>query len=466
MRRFEYALLFASAFAVFWPVVFGIRPRRGIVALTLSAGLFVQLQFEGYRWQMIPLYLAAVGLAVGDIFFLERRLDWSGRVVRALLGAIGLALAASLPVVFPVPELPMPAGPEAIGTTTIQLRDRARDELYGARPGGPREFVAQVWYPASPSDDAERIPWTENPEIVVPAVSEELGFPSWFWSQTRFSLSHAYSSPPAAEGTFPVIIYSHSWGGTRSNSLNQIEHLVSNGYIVIAIDHTYVAAATVLEDGEPAYRDPDALPAPESVEAEEYQEAANAVVATLAGDVVTVLDRLERGETGPFGALVESADLNLIGIYGHGVGGAAAIKVCLEDERCDALLAMDPWAEVLTERDLQLDMARPALYMRSEEWVGTTDDALLAGIAARGESVTYTIGIEGAATTDFVMIPLVSPLASQFGMRGEIPAGRVVPIIDNYLLGFFDVFLLGTGAAQLDSVTFEEVDVSVFDARE
>jgi len=415
---------------------------------------------------MIPLYLVTLGLAVGDIFFLERRFDWSGRAVRALLGAIGLALASGLPVVFPVPELPMPAGPEAIGTTTIHLRDRARDEIFSGRPGGPREFVAQVWYPASPPDDGERIPWTENPEIVIPAVSEQMGFPSWFWNQTRFSLSHAYGSPQAAEGTFPVIIYSHSWGGTRSNSLNQIEHLVSNGYIVIAIDHTYVAAATVLEDDEAVYQDPEALPAPDTVEAEEFQEAAIAVVATLAADVVVVLDRLERGETGPFGALVESADLNLIGIYGHGAGGAAAIKVCLEDERCDALLAMDPWAEALTERDLQLNMARPALYLRSEEWVGTTDDALLAGIAARGESVTYTIGVEGAATTDFVMIPLLSPLASQFGMRGQIPAGRVVPIVDNYLLGFFDVFLLGTGSAQLDSVSFEEVDVSVFDARE
>lgn len=466
MRRFEYALLFAAAFAVFWPVVFGIRPRRGIVALTLSAGLFVQLQFEGYRWQMIPLYLAALGLAVGDIFFLERRFDWSGRVARALFGAIGLALASGPPVVFPVPELPIPAGPEAIGTTTIQLRDRARDELFGGRPGGPREFVAQVWYPASPPDDAERMPWTENPEIVVPAASEQMGFPSWFWNQTRFSLSHASNSPPVADGTFPVIIYSHGWGGTRSNSVNQIEHLVSNGYIVIALDHPYVAAATVLEDGEAVYQDPEALPAPDTIEAEELQEAANAVVATIAGDVVAVLDRLEQGETGPFGALVESADLNLIGIYGHGAGGGAAIKVCLEDERCDALLAMDPWAGALTERDLQLNMARPALYLRSEEWVGTADDALLAGIAARGESVTYTVGIEGAATTDFVMIPLLSPLASQFGMRGEIPAGRVVPIVDNYLLGFFDVFLLGTGSAQLDSVSFEEVDLSVFDARE
>jgi hypothetical protein len=123
---------------------------------------------------------------------------------------------------------------------------------------------------------------------------------------------------------------------------------------------------------------------------------------------------------------------------------------------------MDPWVAPLTERDLQLDMMKPALYMRSEEWVGTTDDALLSGIAARGQAVTYTVGIEGATSNDFTMVPLLTPFASQFGLKGPIPAGRLIPIIDNYLLGFFDVYLLGTGSAALDAVTFEEVDVTVF----
>ena len=64
------------------------------------------------------------------------------------------------------------------------------------------------------------------------------------------------------------------------------------------------------------------------------------------------------------------------------------------------------------------------------------------------------------------MVPLLTPLADQFGWKGPIPAGRVTTIVDNYLLGFFDVFLLGTGPAQLDSVDFEEVEVSVFDPRD
>jgi hypothetical protein len=122
---------------------------------------------------------------------------------------------------------------------------------------------------------------------------------------------------------------------------------------------------------------------------------------------------------------------------------------------------MDAWVEPLTEEDLQNDMIRPALYMRSEEWVGNDDDALLSGIAARGQAITYTVGIDGATTSDYLLVPLLTPLASQLGLKGPIPAGRVITIVDNYLLGFFDVMLLGTGSAALDSVTFEEVDVSV-----
>jgi hypothetical protein len=75
--------------------------------------------------------------------------------------------------------------------------------------------------------------------------------------------------------------------------------------------------------------------------------------------------------------------------------------------------------------------------------------------------VTYWLGVEGAEHNDFVVTPLFSPIGAQLGLKGPIPAGRIIPIIDNYLLGFFDVFLLGTGSAALDNVSFEEVSVEV-----
>ena len=99
--------------------------------------------------------------------------------------------------------------------------------------------------------------------------------------------------------------------------------------------------------------------------------------------------------------------------------------------------------------------------MRSDEWRGNENDNLLRGIAGRSQSLTYWIGVDGAEHNDFVMTPLLSPIGAQLRLKGPIPAGRIIPIINNYLLGFFDVFLLGTGPAALDNVSFEEVSVEV-----
>ncbi len=427
----------------------------------IAVGL--QFQFEGFRWQMVPLYLTAIGLAIGDVFFLERRVEWSNRITRGLLGMLGLVAAVALPLILPVPELPVPSGPEAVGTTSVQIIDRSRDELYGPRPGGPRELMAQVWYPAELLDESTVTQWSEDWDVVAPAMARDLGFPSWFLNHTRYTDSHSSRPATLADGSYPVIIYSHGWTGFRTVAVNQMELLASNGFIVIAPDHTYGSVAVRFDDGDVVLNDPNALPDEETVDAEAYAEASTALVDTYAADIVSILDELESGEAGAFSEIVAGVDLNLIGVFGHSTGGGAAIKVCLTDDRCDAVLGMDPWVEPLVERDLRNNMTRPALYMRSDGWRDTPNDALLRGIAARAEEITYWLSIEGAAHNDFTVAPFFSPVGGQFGLVGSIPAGRVVPIVDNYLLGFFDVFLLGTGPAALDSVTFDEVGVVVIE---
>lgn len=429
----------------------------------ISVSLLAHLWFEGFRWQMIPLYLTALGLAIGDVLFLERQLKWSRRLLRGVLGALGLFLLVALPVVLPVPEIPEPSGPQAIGTMTVDIVDSTRVEIYGGRPSGPREFMTQVWYPTSLDEGAARVVWSEDWEVVAPAISRNMGFPSWFLSHTRYSLSHARESEPLVDDLLPVVIFSHGWKGVRTIALNQVEELVSNGYIVIAPDHTYGAAVTVLEDGDPVYADTNALLDPDDPEVTQaaYEQSATDLLSTFAADLTTILDELALGSDGSFAAIADAVDLDHIGIYGHGVGGGAAIKACVEHELCTAVLGMDPWVEPLTEQDLREKLTKPALYMRSGDTLDTPNDALLQGIAARGESVTYLVGIEEAEHNDLVMTPLLSPFASQLGLIGGLPSGRIVSIVDNYLVGFFDVFLLGTGPAALDAVSFPEVTVSV-----
>lgn len=410
---------------------------------------------------MLPIYLVSVGLAVGDVIFIERTMAWSNRMARGIFGVAGVLLAASPALLLPVPELPTPTGPEPIGTITVQIIDGERPELYGTRAGLPRAFVAQVWYPGQSNESGSFQRWAEEWDIVAPATARRLGFPSWFLNHTRYTLSHARESIRPAEGNFPVIVYSHGWTGFRSIAINQIESLVSNGYIVIAPDHTYGAVATRLEDRDVVGFEPSALPDQTTVTPAQYEEAVQKLVGTFAGDLSTILDELDKGPDGQFAYVANNADLSRIGLYGHSTGGGAVVEVCLEDERCDAFLGMDPWVEYLPDEVLKISAESPAMYMRSDAWRGTENDAILRGIAARSESVAYWIGIEGAGHYDFVGVPLLSPVAGSVGLKGPIPAGRILPILDNYLLGFFDVFLLDTGSAALDAVSFDEVTVEL-----
>lgn len=460
MRALESIIFYLAAFAVLWPVVFGVRPRKGIVPAVLAGALLAHLLVEGPRWQMTLLYLGAVGLSVGDILFVDRDLKWGRRVSRAFFGVVGLGLAVALPLALPVPVLPRPSGPEPIGTIEVMITDRDRRETYGPTPGGPRRFVAQVWYPADAIPD-ETVPWNDDWDVVAPALSRTLGLPSWFLNHTRFTKSHAGDAVPIESGSFPVVIYSHGWTGFRSIAINQVEHLVSNGYIVIAPDHTFGAVATRLGDDDVIYADPAALPEREEVGAQVYDEAATALVDTFSGDIISILDGLFEGDDGPFAPIAAAVDLNKVGIYGHSTGGGAAIKTCLIDERCHAVLGLDAWVEPLTQRDLQETIDVPALYMRSDGWRGTPNDALLQGIAARGSSISYVLGVEGAGHNDYVATPFLSPVAARLGLKGPISSGRVVTIIDNYLLGFFDTYLLSTGSAALDTVSFSEVTLQI-----
>jgi pimeloyl-ACP methyl ester carboxylesterase len=451
--------VFACLVAVVWPVVFGVRPKRGILATGLLALWILQLQLEGYRWQMLPLYAIALGLAVGDVIFIDRRLKWTNRVSRGVFGSGGVLLAAALPLILPVPLMPAPTGSMPVGTVSFELIDRERDEIYGDVPGGPRTFMVQVWYPAADTVGLTTDVWTDNFDVVAPAAARRLGLPSWFLSHTRYTHANSYRTAPLGGGTFPVIIYSHGWSGFRSVAVTQMEALASNGYVVIAPDHTYGAVATMLANGEVIERDPDALPPVGAVGEDARLRAAATLIDTFAGDVVTVLDELEKGGVGRFADFADSLDLDRIGVFGHSAGGGAAIQVCLTDDRCDAVLAFDPWVEPLPDRVLRESMARPALYMRSDDWRGSRNDAMLRGVAGRASAVTYWLGVEGASHNDFTIAPLLTSFGSRFGFTGSLPAGRVLSIIDNYLVGFFDLFLLETGSAALDSVAFPSVSL-------
>jgi predicted dienelactone hydrolase len=471
VRTWETVQIAAIATAIGLPVLLGSRLKRGRMAGVLFAAMVAQLLVEGYRWQLFPMEITTVALAMGDLILDERRIRGLQRFRRGVLGPLGVAGVALLPALFPIPELPVPTGPFAVGTQTFVIIDEERLEEYGltdaeedeagepADPGRPRRFVVQAWYPAVDVDGLEPSPWNPDFDVVGPAMARRLGFPGFFLNHVADVRSSSYVDATPVSGRLPVVIYSHGWTGFRTIALNQMEALASRGFIVLAADHTHAAVAEVFPNGDVVEYDPLALPDEDDVGPTAYQAASERLVVTMAGDIAAMLDGLEQRPVGPFARLRPEPDLRRVGVYGHSTGGGAAVRVCLEDARCGAVLGLDAWVIPIPDRVVARELSQPSMFIRSDGWRGTPNDGRLRGLAERSPRESYWLDLAGAGHNDFVLTPLFSPVADRIGLKGPIPADRVIAILDTYLVAFFQRHLLDAGGAALDERPPSEVSL-------
>jgi hypothetical protein len=457
MRPFEIVFATLALLAI-------VLPRRWtgaktVVGLALLPATAIHLTTEGRRWQMVPLYLVGsllFAVAAWEMLSPATESPQSSGLARSL-GVIGLSAVVALPAVVPVWELPEPTGPYDIGTIETVITDTGRQDPYDPE-GRARRLVLQVWYPADPARDADPEPWLEQSDIVGPAIAETFGFPSFALGHADLIKSHSYSQAAVAgSGKFPIVIYSHGWKGLRAAGLDQIEDLASHGFIVVAADHTFGAAATAFPDGELVSYEPSALPEFGTVPDEEYDEAALLLVATFAADLAFVMDELERLDGDPAWLLFGRMDLDRIGLFGHSTGGGAVVFVCAVDDRCAAAMGFDPWVEPVPAQIVEGGFDVPFLAIRSEEWLGYDNDPVLQRFALRSPN-TDLVGLMGAGHQDFSVLPRFSGVSAVLDLKGSIDSDRAAEIVNTYLVQFFDGHL--NGGPGLSAVPeFEEVCV-------
>lgn len=172
-------------------------------------------------------------------------------------------------------------GPYAAGVTTLELPDRD----------------VEVWYPADPADvegaEEEVFYIRDNvPEAFLSLVPEDVNPPF---------VSEAYRDVPASEeGPFPLVLFSHGFGGFRTTSTAVADHLASWGFVVAATDH--------LERGLEAQFGVDV--GSDKTDSEVLREVVDLMAAEN-----------ERAD----GALEGVVSTDEIAVTGHSAGGAAAI---------------------------------------------------------------------------------------------------------------------------------------------
>jgi dienelactone hydrolase len=249
-------------------------------------------------------------------------------------------------------KLPDPSGAFRIGRVSYEWIDAARPDPYSADPAAHRALMVYLWYPAPRGAAGATAPYLPSAKQmdadpdVRPHMVEEYGS-LWPLMVSGDIKSHAIEDAPVAKAPklFPVVLLSHGLGGTGLEYTSLIEELVSHGYAVAAIEHTYTASAVAFPDGRvvPAHHDtvPDGL----SAEQRWQRMIASAAIEFSRGadDVIFVLNKLaELNKSGAQGfPLGGRLDLNRVAAVGHSAGGDFATRACQLDARIRACVSLD-----------------------------------------------------------------------------------------------------------------------------
>lgn len=432
-------------------------------ALTLIVCL-VQVFIEGYRWQMVPIFVFSFVLFLLTLPILIRHIRKPAKTIRlrivGMLMALGLfAIAYALPTLLPIPILPKASGPYQVGTFSMMLMDNSRKEMYSDNPDDKRTIMIQFWYPAEPNPGDPFAPWMDRADLIGPAISRFLGLPGFFLDHLKYAQTGAYRDAPVfrEQSAYPVLLFSHGWKGFRAQNTFQAIHFASYGYVVVAIDHSYGAILTVFPDGTIAYNNPDALPS--NMPDLEYLPIANKLINQWSGDLGFVLDTLETmNANDPEHGLTGVLDLDKVGVYGHSTGGGATVEFCGRDPRCKAGLGMDAYLKPVSETIKDLGLRQPFLFIFSETWSSETNWGLFNELYLHSDDAK-TLSILGTSHYDFSDLPMLTPLAAQMGLKGPLAGDRVVKITTHYPLAFFNQVFYGIPSSLLDgnSADYPEV---------
>ncbi|MEB9507350.1 dienelactone hydrolase family protein [Bacillus anthracis] len=128
---------------------------------------------------------------------------------------------------------------------------------------------------------------------------------------------------------------------------SQAEDLASNGYIVVAIDHTYVSAATAFPEKMVSHHD--------ATTDFNTPEPAEVITEIMADDIKFVVDKLSEINAGEeeYQTFKNKFDLEKIGVIGHSLGGAVAYDLAMNHDRNYVSINLDGRVFVSPEKNKQ-----------------------------------------------------------------------------------------------------------------
>ena len=213
----------------------------------------------------------------------------------ALIAVAVLALAAgcsSSPASTDTSTTPPPyahQGPDAVGVTTLDLGSA------GAVLG---ERQATVFYPADTARLSGHPRFTYTEATTLPAALQGI-LPARY--NTTEAIDAHVGPPASTKGPFPVVLFSHGYGGERLYYSHLLAGIASWGYVVVSADY--------LERG---------------LAAQALKSTAKPSAAKDSAVMDSSLTAVEHASSDPSSPLSGVADPKLVAAVGHSAGGGTA----------------------------------------------------------------------------------------------------------------------------------------------
>ncbi|WDQ31291.1 alpha/beta hydrolase [Paenibacillus marchantiae] len=336
-------------------------------------------------------------------------------ILKFLLLALTIVVTLVPVLLFPQYKLPQVTGPYAVATAIYSYVDMNRIEEFTDRENN-RFVNVEFWYPEK------------------------------------------------ADGTYPLLVFSHGAFGIKASNTSTFTELASHGYVVVSIDHPYHSFYTISKDRKIATVNPEYMQEVNNANKAgfyslgEYFELTQKWITLRTDDMDFVMDTILEQAVQNKDPVYERIDIQKIGVFGHSMGGAASVALGRERDDIDAVVNIDApffselsYDEAANELSVKSEVYTiPLLNIYSDDvWVqlDSSSSYIANKISNENFKGAYTVHFKGAKHLSLTDLPLFSPILADLlqGGKADIDKYYAIETQNELILRFFDSVLKNQG---------------------
>ncbi|MGX8774391.1 MAG: alpha/beta hydrolase family protein [Bacillota bacterium] len=296
---------------------------------------------------------------------------------------------------------------------------------------------------------------------------------------------HFYYPETDGESTdkFPLVIFSHGAFGYYQSNYSTYAELVSNGYVVAALDHPHHAFFTKNSKGKTIIVDRNFMKKVMTInddsDAKELYGLYQDWMTLRTGDMGFALDEIEAavrsgstdgswyisGSKDQVKEALNEIDTSAVGLMGHSLGGATSVALGRTRDDVGAVIDIDGTmlSEYTGVKDGKLLASEEPYHCPVLEFQSWTHYNGAVEYSEKGvkypntELISkaddgYTIAVRDTEHMDFTDLPLLSPFLGKMFGSGERDTAETMEIVNTESLEFLNHYLKGEGEFSPQSV--------------